>query len=267
MLPIPPRAGRPSRSSSVGCAAFAHAAASLACIVGAALPASALAADAGTRFGAAPPGGGVVRGLPAPNRDRDLVEAITAYARGDSRRAFAAYLRAARRGQPIGEYNVAVMSFNGEGTAVDEAAALRWLTSAAEKGFALAQYNLGLLYENGRGVEASQVRASAWFLKAAAQGHVDAELAIATQYLLGRGVARSDADAAGWYRRAAEGGNADAQYSLGSCYEHGDGVPVDRDLALRWYAEAGRQGDVAAQAKVAALVREAAAPRTEPAQR
>ena len=198
-------------------------------------------------FGAAPPH---APALPRPADDPDLKRALAAYAKGDATTALAAYRHAARRGQAIGQYNVAMMTFNGEGTVADPKLAATWLSRAARQGFVLAQYALGLLYENGDGVERSQTEASAWFLRAAKQGHVDAQLAIATQYLLGRGIEKSDTQAAAWYERAARAGNVDAQYSIASCYEHGDGVAIDRERALFWYAAAGRQGDRAAMEKV-----------------
>jgi uncharacterized protein len=233
------------------------------CLVAAlvAFPIAAGSAD----FGAAPPRPAPKAAkppasvkLPPATDDIDLRQAYAAYERGDAAAAYTAYLRAARRGQPIGQYNVAVMAFNGEGTKRDLRAATTWLTRAANQGFALAQYNLGLLYENGDGVERSQTKASAWFLRAAEQGHVDAQLAVATQYLLGRGIAKSDALAARWYERAANNGNVDAQYSIASCYEHGDGVAVDLARAIHWYAEAGKQGDRAAIEKVRVLSKAAA---------
>ena len=226
----------------------------LACVV-------ATGARAAADFGTIPPRPAAtvpaVR-LPAPERDRDLRTALAAYEAGKARAAYDAYLRAAKRGQPIGQYNVAVMKFNGEGTASDPQGARVWLEKAADAGFVLAQYNLGLLYENGAGVSRSQAEANRWYLKAAEQGHVEAELAIATQYLLGRGIDQDLAQAARWYEQAAIGGNMDAQYSIASCYEHGEGVPMDRDKAISWYAAAARQGDRAAIEKVRVLSEAAA---------
>ena len=218
--------------------------------VAASIPAAARAAD----FGASPPRvAPPMPKLPPPDEDIDLRQAYADYEGGHPREAYASYLRAARRGQPIGEYNVAMMMFNGEGTSVDVPGSVRWLRRAADAGFALAQYDLALLYESGTGVERSQVEATHWFLDAAEQGHVDAQLAVATQLLLGRGVAKDLAAAIHWYEEAATNGNVDAQYSLASFYEHGEGVPVDPGRALSWYAAAARQGDVAAIAKVKAL--------------
>ncbi|MGI9026583.1 MAG: tetratricopeptide repeat protein, partial [Burkholderiaceae bacterium] len=155
----------------------------------------------GADFGAAAPTSPKVSKpakLPPPTEDPDLKRAYAAYQRDDPATAYASYLRAAKRGQAIGQYNVAIMAFNGEGTKRDTAASLQWLTRAAKQGFALAQYNLGLLYENGTGIERSQKDASAWFLRAAEQDNVDAQVAVATQYLLGRGVEKSDTRAAQW---------------------------------------------------------------------
>ncbi len=212
-------------------------------------------------FGFVPPRPAPKAGLPPAGRDADLRQAYAAYESGHASAAYSAYLRAARRGQPIGQYNLAMMKFNGEGTKEDVAGSVRWLRKAAEAGFALAQYNLALLYENGNGVERSQTAASHWFLDAAEQGHVDAQLAIATQLLLGRGVPQDLAGAIHWYEQAAIAGNADAQYSLASFYEHGEGVVQDEGKALAWYAAAARQGDRAALEKVRVLADAGAARR------
>ena len=186
-------------------------------------------------------------------QDRDLNAAWQSYKRGALDAAFRSYSRAAERGRSIGQYNVAMMLFNGEGVAADAARARDWLARAARGGLAQAQYNQGLLYENGDGVTRSQAEATRWFQRAAEQGHADAQVSLATQYFLGRGVAKDEARAAHWYERAAKNGVAEAQYIIASCYEHGEGVKPDNKRAVYWYTQAGRQGDRAAAEKAKVL--------------
>lgn len=186
-------------------------------------------------------------------QDRDLEAAWQSYQRGAFNAAFRSYSRAAQRGQPIGQYNVAMMLFNGEGVVIDAARARAWLARAARGGLAQAQYNQGLLYENGDGVRRSQSEATRWFRRAAEQGHADAQVSLATQYFLGRGVVKDEAQAALWYERAAKNGIAEAQYIIASCYEHGEGVEVDKQRAVYWYTQAGQQGDLVAAEKARVL--------------
>ena len=76
----------------------------------------------------------------------------------DAKEALAWFERAAQRGYPPAEVNLAVMYINGWGTQVNYAAALRWLNTAAGQHFARAYYNLGILYLGGKGVTQRQRR-------------------------------------------------------------------------------------------------------------
>ena len=184
-----------------------------------------------------------------------------AYRRGDYAEAFTAYEAAARKGDRLAQFNLAMMLLRGEGKPVDLAAGVEWLTKSADAGMAQAQYSMGLLSESGVGMPRSLTGATAWWQKAAEQGHTEAQVELATQYFLGRGAPKDWKVAAKWYEAAAESGDAGAQYIMGSFYEHGDGVAQDLKRALGWYVLAAQQGDVgaAAQAKdVARRLAEAA---------
>lgn len=191
--------------------------------------------------------------LPPASEDPDLRHAWQDYQDRHFPTAARYYARAARRGQPIGEYNFGMMLINGEGVRRDEARGRTWLFKAARAGLAQAEYTVGLLYENGQGVAKSQSDAVYWYQLASEQGHSEAQLTLATQYFLGRGVAQDYALAAKWYESAAESGVEPAQYIIASCYEHGDGVPADLERAIYWYTQAGLQGDSAAQYKARVL--------------
>ena len=78
-----------------------------------------------------------------------------AYERGDYAAARSLYDTAARAGDRLAQYNLAMMLVRGEGGPADTVAGVEWLTKSAEAGMAQAQYNLGLLYESGVGVPRS----------------------------------------------------------------------------------------------------------------
>ncbi len=191
--------------------------------------------------------------LPPATSDPDLKAAWQQYQDQHFSQAAKSYERAAKRGQPIGEYNWAMMLINGQGVHRNAPKGRIWLLKAAQAGLSQAQYTVGLLYENGLGVPKSQSDAVHWYTLAAEQGHAEAQLTLATQYFLGRGVAQDYSQAAKWYESAAEGGIEPAQYIIASCYEHGDGVAPDLERALYWYTQAGLQGDSAAAGKAEAL--------------
>lgn len=56
--------------------------------------------------------------------------------------------------------------YNGWGTKVNYAKALKWYLKAAEKGYARAQCQLGVMYENGQGVVKDLNEAEKWYKKA-----------------------------------------------------------------------------------------------------
>lgn len=197
---------------------------------------------------------GMPKPLPSPTEDPDLVVAWERYQAGDFVHAAQAYGRAARRGQPIGEFNLATMLMSGQGVAPNPKRALELLHAAAQGGLAQAQLVEGQLYDNGdAGVPRSPREAVHWYELSAAQGNVDAERLLATAYFVGRGVAQDYVEAAKWYEAAAEGGDEGSQYIIASCYEHGDGVAADRERAIYWYQQAALQGDAAASEKARVL--------------
>ena len=167
-----------------------------------------------------------------------------AYQRGDYASALARYEDAAKNGDRLAQFNLAMMLLRGDGRSVDLDTGVFWLTKAADAGMAQAQYSLGLLYESGIGVTRSLSAATDWWKKAAEQGHTEAQVQLATQYFLGRGAPKDWKLAAKWYEAAAENGDPGAQYIIASFYEHGDGVPGSQARArlVRARRAAGRCG-------------------------
>jgi len=90
-----------------------------------------------------------------PGADVDVGRGWSAYAKGDLPQALRAYRQAAERGDPLGQFNLAVMLIGGEGTAPDPRQGVDWLKRAAERGLARAQFSLAVFYERGQYVPRS----------------------------------------------------------------------------------------------------------------
>ncbi|WP_438395005.1 tetratricopeptide repeat protein [Caballeronia sp. DA-9] len=182
--------------------------------------------------------------------DMATQNAVADYNAGNFGAARSEFLRAAKKGSRLAEFNYAMMLVNGEGGPADVAEGKKWLRKAADANMTQAQFVYGKMFDDGQFVDRDPAEAHRWFLRAANQGHVQAELALANQFLDGRGTPRDNAQAFAWYKKAAEGGDMTAQYVAGSFYERGgDGVQKNINVARAYYAAAAAQGDPAAKLK------------------
>ncbi len=122
--------------------------------------------------------------------------------------------------------------------AADPSKALLWYRKAAEKGHPFAQNNLALMLYYGRGVETNREEAIRWLTAAAEQGETAAQANLALHFMQIEinGVAYPNyTEAAKWYLKAAEGDDWYSQYDIGLAYESGLGVVRDRVEALKWF--------------------------------
>jgi TPR repeat protein len=74
----------------------------------------------------------------------------------------------------LGQLNLALLYYEGQGVEQSYSEAFRLLKLAAESGLAAAEYNVGVMYYKGEGVEASVEEAKKWITRAAEQGYEDA---------------------------------------------------------------------------------------------
>jgi TPR repeat protein len=155
--------------------------------------------------------------------------------------------KAARKGYPPAQVNLAVLSLAGWGTPPSAGTALYWLREAARQEYAFADFDLGILYLKGCGVRQDYHEAFSWFERGANAGDFAAQLNLGYLYDQGLGVAQDRTQAAVWYRKAAESGVAQAQHNLADLYAHGEGVPLDERLAFAWYQKAALQGHTGAR--------------------
>lgn len=182
-----------------------------------------------------------------------LSDALTAYDAGDLKAAAKGFAESARRGEALGQFNLAMMNLRKEVPGASDAKAWRLLQQAASQQLALAENALGEMIEQGRRGKPDAKAACAWFERAAEQGNGDGALALATCHYLGRGRAQDMAQAHRWYLEAAKAGDVGAQYLVATMFESGLGVEADDRLARYWYDAAAKNGDVAAKAKLKAL--------------
>jgi TPR repeat protein len=115
--------------------------------------------------------------------DAEIAEAQHAlgvvYARGiggiaqDKAAAARLYLRSAYNGSLAGEVEAAIVLFNGDGIAKDEALAVRHFRHAAARGNAIAQNRLARLLAVGRVLQKSLVESLSWHILAKRQGLQD----------------------------------------------------------------------------------------------
>jgi uncharacterized protein len=172
-------------------------------------------------------------------------------------------MKSAQAGDPIAQYKLATMYYEGKGIPRDDEEAVKWFLQAAQFDHIEAQYVLGVMYEKGHGVPRDDDQAYKWISMAARQGYARARVLLESEKWMGyaqsrlpRGgsQAKPEGDAPDVtteqiedYTRKAEQGDMDAQYNLGIIYYHGEGVPRNFEEALVWFLKAAEQNDADAQ--------------------
>ena len=164
-----------------------------------------------------------------------------AIAAGRYGEALEAYRRDAAKGDAHAQYRLGSMYQNGQGVAVDNAAAMAWYRKAAAQNNAAAQSQLGYFYLAGLAGMRDDAEALSWYQRAAAQNFAVAEYQLGYMAQHGRGMARDFPTMLHWYQRAADQGSAEAEQQLGYCYQMGLGVNTDPKEAFRWYGLAAER--------------------------
>ncbi len=108
--------------------------------------------------------------ISSPATAYDITTAIEAYESGDYQTAHEQFTSLAIKGDPEAQYNLAFMSYGGDGVNQDDGQAIFWFEQAAKLGHASAQDKLAYMYLNGRGVDVDHVQAYAWYTLAAKHG-------------------------------------------------------------------------------------------------
>lgn len=161
--------------------------------------------------------------------------------------------QAANSGNAKAQLLIGLKYLDGDGIAVNETEAAKWLSKAADAGEPVAQLRLAGLYDRGRGVPADAAKAAHLYQASANQGNRKAMYNLAVAYTGGAGVPKNYTEASRWFLKSANLGLIDAQFNLAVLYERGLGVPQNLVDAYKWYAIAAAQGDGESKSRLNAI--------------
>ena len=130
------------------------------------------------------------------------------------------------------------------------AKAIASLTQLANSGYVRASYQLGWTYQEGEGTARDEAEALKWFIKASEQGHLAAKVMAGDYYFEGKGGPKDIAAALHWYELAADRGHSLAQVRLAHMYASGTGVKKDGKRALDLLVAAAEKGLSIAQSEL-----------------
>jgi len=163
-------------------------------------------------------------------------------------------LVSAKKGEPIAQYNLGVIYFNGmHGAKKDYHQSFEWYSKSAIQGFAPSQTELAKMYRDGNGVNQDGNNALKWFTKAAEQDDTHAKYNLGAMFLNGEAISADYSRALYWFQEAAKNGHASAQYNLGIIFRDGKGTQKDGYKAVEWFKLAAGQGDVDSQYNLAMM--------------
>ena len=129
-------------------------------------------------------------------------------------KAFAQYMKAARKDHAEGMSVVGSCYLYGVGVAKDTGKGLEWLKKAANAGYTTASAELGDLYADGDLIKKDVKLAAQWHLKAAQEGHPQSQLYIGKAYTTGNGINQDSTAAQEWLQKALAGGEDSAKALL-----------------------------------------------------
>lgn len=98
-------------------------------------------------------------------------DAMHVYGCADYPKAFKMFVPLAEQGDRLAQFQVGMMTEQGQGTDTDMKSAFDWYFKAAQQGVADAYFALGQMYSRGEVVSKDPVQAYAWFDLAKQAGH------------------------------------------------------------------------------------------------
>ena len=143
--------------------------------------------------------------------------------------------------------------FNADGDDIKLAMSYVYFHSAADGGLALGQFNLGVSYYVGQGVEKDHDKAFKLFLASAKQDLTVSKFYLALMYERGHGTSKNLAKAFSWYKSGSDNGDAYSASRLGYFYGTGRGVKVSATKAFSYYKIAAVRGLGSAQLTISKL--------------
>jgi uncharacterized protein len=161
---------------------------------------------------------------------------VTQYLANDFTAAYQEWSVMASQGDPIAQYNLAVMDMNIQGPLASTDQIGMWLEKSCNQNFALACVDLGLLYEIGFIINKDTHAAFELFSKASKLGNPLAQNKLANYYEEGIGVAKDWSKAEYWYLKSAQQDNLASMNSLGLYYKEKGDMPN----AIEWLERASQ---------------------------
>ena len=101
---------------------------------------------------------------------QDYNKGLKAAQAGNYAKAFTEWKPLADQGHDQAQFNIGLMYAKGQGVAVDNFKALKWMRLSAEQGYSDSHHFLGLMYEHGKAVLRDSVRSHMWYNIASANG-------------------------------------------------------------------------------------------------
>ena len=152
---------------------------------------------------------------------------------------------AAKQGQPVAMYNLALLLIEGVVAKPDLKAAEAWMRKSADLGNADAAYAYAVMLDEA-GTPGNDAAITRYMGEAARAGHVAAEVEYAIRLINGHGAPKDVAEAVKYLVKAAWSGNPVAQNRLAHLKVLGVGVPYDAVDAAKWHllARAGGVPDL-----------------------
>jgi len=126
-------------------------------------------------------------------------QANAAYELKDYQNAFKLFKRAAKKGNPKAQYNLAYLYDRGVGTTKNLRQAIFWYKKAAAKKHINASYNLAYLYQHANPPIQNYKAALESYKVAAKLGSISALVNIGRLYFMGQGVKKNYSEAYSWF--------------------------------------------------------------------
>ena len=160
----------------------------------------------------------------------------------DLEKGFNLLNRAARNGDPVAQWDLAMMFLSGESVKKNIQQAIYWFKALDEQGNVDAQYKLSKIFaEEFVDDNDANKKSEEWFNKAVRNRHPVALHDLGKQYEMGINRECDLAEAFKWYKSAADSGLAKAQYKVGLMLAEGTGVEVDKEAAAKYLRAASKE--------------------------
>lgn len=161
-----------------------------------------------------------------------------------------------KRGHPVCENILGILSITGEGVEQDTSYGLALIKKAADAGLEQAQYNFAIHLLQGKIVAGDPNLAFKYVEKAAFRGYSNAQELVGQLHIDGTGTTKDVEKGIWWYRKASDnGGSAYINSELGRIYSYGDfGVPKDAVIGVKFLQKAILLNDPQAKTILAYLI-------------